>query len=74
MALNDLQCRHAKPIEKDYKLYDEKGLYLLVTKAGKKYWRFKYRYASKEKLLALGVYPEVTYKRALANVTKPEPS
>lgn len=64
MALTDLQCRRAKTLEKDYKLYDEKGLYLLVTKAGQKYWRFKYRYAGKEKLLALGVFPEVGYKRA----------
>ena len=42
----------------------EKGLYLLVGKKGSKYWRFKYRFARKEKVLALGVYPEVSLKEA----------
>lgn len=47
-----------------YKLADEKGLFLLVNPNGSKYWRLKYRIAGKEKLLALGVYPEVTLKQA----------
>lgn len=47
----------AKPAEKDYKLSDEKGLFLLVTSKNAKYWRLKYRFDSKEKLLAFGVYP-----------------
>lgn len=62
MALTDTAIRTAKPKDKPYKLGDEKGLFLLVhpQKDGKKcskYWRFKYRYGGKEKLLALGVYP-----------------
>ena len=64
MALTNIAVKKAPPKEKDYKLADEKGMYLLVTKAGSKYWRFKYRYANKEKLLALGVYPEVSLKAA----------
>lgn len=56
MARKDLQFRQAKPKEKPYKLSDEKGLYLLVNPNGSKYWRMKYRFAGKEKVLALGVY------------------
>jgi integrase len=58
MPLTDTAIRNAKAKEKPYKLSDEKGLYLLVNKAGK-YFRFDYRYAGKRKTLALGVYPDV---------------
>jgi integrase len=47
-----------------YKLSDEKGLFLLINANGAKYWRFKYYFAGKEKLLALGVYPEVKLAEA----------
>ncbi len=63
MSLKDTAIRNAKPKEKQYKLYDEKGLYLLVKKAGK-YFRFDYRYAGKRKTLALGVYPGVKLAEA----------
>lgn len=59
MALTDTAIRNAKPKEKAYKLYDEKGLFLQVTPSGGKWWRFKYQFNSKEKLLSLGTYPEV---------------
>lgn len=58
MALTDIKVKSAKPKDKDYKLFDGDGLFLLVTAKGHKYWRFKYRYDGKEKLLALGTYPE----------------
>lgn len=64
MALTDVACRKAQPKEKPYKLADSAGLFLLVTPAGGKYWRLKYRIAGKEKLLALGVYPETTLTEA----------
>lgn len=64
MALTDTTARNAKPAEKQFKLADEKGLFLLISPAGGKYWRMKYRYAAKEKTLALGVYPEVSLKEA----------
>ncbi|MBU2887467.1 integrase arm-type DNA-binding domain-containing protein [Gilvimarinus agarilyticus] len=64
MPLTACQVKSAEPREKDYKLYDEKGLLLLVKKSGAKYWRFKYRLAGKEKMLALGVFPEVTLAHA----------
>lgn len=60
MKLNARQVDAAKPKDKPYKLADGGGLYLLIKPNGGKYWRLKYRVAGKEKLLALGVYPEVT--------------
>jgi integrase len=64
MSLTDTFCKNAKPLDKPKKHYDEKGLYLEVMPNGSKYWRFKYRYANKEKRLALGVYPEISLKAA----------
>jgi integrase len=67
--LTDTQIRAAKARTKPIKLFDEKGLYLLVKPTGARLWRFKYRYPpkateNKEKLLALGSYPEVSLKLA----------
>lgn len=64
MPLTDTKAKQAKPKGKDYKLSDEKGLYLLVKRNSSKYWRMKYRFAGKEKSLALGVYPDVSLKHA----------
>ena len=47
-----------------YKLYDSEGLYLQVTPTGGKWWRLKYRFGGKEKLLSLGTYPEVSLSEA----------
>ena len=63
MLLNDVKIRNAKPEAKPYKLFDGDGMFLLIKSSGK-YWRFKYRFAGKEKLLALGVYPDVTLAEA----------
>ena len=65
MPLTDTATRQAKYTGKQQKLSDEKGLFLLVNQSGK-YWRLKYRFAGKEKTLALGVYPEVSLKEARA--------
>ncbi|CAE6864668.1 integrase arm-type DNA-binding domain-containing protein [Burkholderia sp. R-69980] len=59
MPLTDTAIRNTKPDTKPQKLFDGGGLFLLVTPAGQRYWRLKYRIAGKEKLLALGVYPDV---------------
>lgn len=64
MALTVLAAKNARPAERDYKLFDSNGLFLLVTKAGTRSWRFKYRYGSKEKLLTFGQYPEITLAAA----------
>jgi hypothetical protein len=53
MALSDAQVRSAKARDKNYKLYDADGLFVLVTIAGGKLWRFKYRFAGKEKVIDL---------------------
>ena len=62
--LTDAQVRKALPREKDYKLADEKGLYLFVTTKGFKSWRYKYRHAGKEHRLTFGAYPEVSLAQA----------
>ena len=62
--LTDAQARKALPGERDYKLADEKGLFLLVRPGGGKLWRYKYRIAGKEKLLSFGPYPEVKLSEA----------
>ncbi|MDD1626124.1 MAG: Arm DNA-binding domain-containing protein [Methylococcaceae bacterium] len=65
MALSDTTIKNAKPNpDKAYKLPDEKGMYLLINPNGSKYFRYKYRFAGKEKALALGVYPETSLKKA----------
>ncbi|MCC8997182.1 MAG: Arm DNA-binding domain-containing protein, partial [Nitrosomonas sp.] len=57
--LTDTTTRQAKPKDKPYKLSDSGGLYLLVNTTGK-YWRLNYRFAGKQKTLALGVYPTIS--------------
>lgn len=64
MALTDTAIRNAKPGDKPKKMYDERGLFLLVQPSGGKLWRLKYRYLGKEKKLSLGVYPDVSLKVA----------
>lgn len=64
MPLTDIKIRSAKPGPKAYKLFDSGGLYLEVSTTGGKYWRWKYRFAGKEKRLALGVYPDIGLKAA----------
>jgi integrase len=62
--LTDKQIRALAPQDKPYKVTDEKGLHLLVNPTGSKLWRFRYEISGKEKLLALGAYPEVTLVQA----------
>ena len=66
MKLNARQVETAKPKDKPYKMADGGGLYLLVKTNGSRYWRLKYRIDGKEKLLALGVYPDVSLADARA--------
>jgi integrase len=63
-SLTDAGARNAKPKDKPYKLAAGGGLYLEVMPNGSKCWRWKYRFGSKEKRLALGVYPEVSMSTA----------
>ena len=64
MALTDTGIRAAKPREREYKLADSGGLYLLVTPSGGRLWRLKYRVLGIERKLALGKYPAMTLVEA----------
>ncbi|MCL8380653.1 Arm DNA-binding domain-containing protein [Xanthobacter aminoxidans] len=66
MPLTDTAIRAAKAGDKPYKLADGGGLYLLVNPTGSRLWRLKYRIEGKEKLLAIGPYPDVTLAKARA--------
>ena len=64
MPLTDVSVRTAKATDKPAKLFDERGLFLLVSPSGGKWWRLKYRFEGKEKLLSLGTYPDTPLKLA----------
>ncbi|MFJ5486045.1 tyrosine-type recombinase/integrase [Pectobacterium actinidiae] len=66
MALTDIKVRTAKPADKQYKLTDGNGMHLLIHPNGSKYWRLQYRFGGKQKMLALGVYPDVSLADARA--------
>jgi len=58
--LSEITIRTAKPKDRDYKLFDGGGLFLLVTPSGSKLWRLKYRLNGKERLISFGRYPEIS--------------
>jgi integrase len=60
MSLSETKIKGLKPGPKPHKVFDERGLYLLVTPKGGKLWRFKYRLHGREKLISLGQYPDVS--------------
>ncbi len=64
MMLTQAAIKALKPTERQYKVSDGGGLYLLVTPKGGQYWRYKYRYQRVEKLLALGTWPRTSLKEA----------
>lgn len=64
MSLTDLAIRSAKPKDKPYKMADGGNLFLLVQPNGSKWWRYAYRFGGKQKLLALGAYPETSLAEA----------
>jgi integrase len=58
--LSDAKLRALKPRERPYKVSDREGLFVLVSTNGSRLWRFAYRFGGKQKLLALGKYPDVS--------------
>jgi len=62
--LTELGIKKSKSSIKEKKLYDGKGLYLLLHTNGSKYWRVKYRFLSKEKVFSLGVWPNISLTEA----------
>jgi integrase len=64
MPLTDIQVRNLKPRDKAYKVSDFEGLFVLVKVNGSKLWQFKYRIDGKERLLSIGIYPEISLAQA----------
>jgi integrase len=64
MRLTDISVKNAAPRAKTYKLTDGQGLIALVNPNGSKWWRLRYRFGGREKMLALGTYPEVSLREA----------
>jgi integrase len=60
MALTDTEIKRSRPGDKPYRLADGRGLFLQITPTGGKLWRWKYRFEGKEKLMAMGQYPDVS--------------
>ena len=79
--LTNTEIKKAKATEKEYKLYDGRGLHLLVVPSGGKRWKLKYTFQSKSKTLSLGVYPDLSlldarelrekYRKDIANGIDP---
>jgi integrase len=64
IPLTEIQIKNAKAADKEYKMFDGHGLYLLVKTDGSKHWRYKYRFAGVDKLTSLGKYPQVSLLQA----------
>ena len=64
MPLTDAAVRNAKPKESPYSVADGAGLSLLVQPSGGKWWRFRYRFFDKQKMLSLGTYPDIGLREA----------
>ncbi|CCJ71856.1 Integrase [Cronobacter condimenti 1330] len=64
MALTDMTVRNAKPKDKAYKLTDSIGLFLFISPAGSKLWRFRYRFENKEQTFCMSPYPEISLSEA----------
>lgn len=62
--LSEARIRASRPKDRPYKVFDERGLFMVVTPSGGRLWRFRYRMGGVEKLLTLGAYPDVSLKRA----------
>jgi integrase len=64
MRLSTAKIQNSPPQKKAVRLFDGRGLYLEIAPTGSRWWRFKYRFAGKEKRISLGVYPDVGLKKA----------
>ena len=62
--LTELSIKQAKPKEKQYKLTDGEGMYLRVYPNGYKYWQLQFRFDGKQKILSVGVWPNISLKEA----------
>ncbi|MDD5461952.1 MAG: integrase arm-type DNA-binding domain-containing protein [Methylococcales bacterium] len=65
--LKDVTIRNTKPTDKDQRLNDGDGLYILIKPTGAKWWRFDYTFSGKRKTLSLGTYPDTSLTLARTN-------
>lgn len=56
-SLTESKCKAAKPKDKPYKMFDGHGLYLYVSTAGGRSWRWTYRLDGKPQTHTIGAYP-----------------
>jgi len=70
MPLTNTAINAAKPRQKQYRLTDGQGMYLLIKTSGKKYWRLDYILHGKRKTFAMGSYPAISLKKARAQRDK----
>ena len=63
-GLTDTKIKNATPGDRQYKIYDSRGLFMIIAPSGGKWWRFKYRIDGKQKQLSLGTYPDVSLAKA----------
>jgi hypothetical protein len=70
MPLTNTAINAAKPKQKQYRLTDGQGMYLLIKPSGKKYWRLDYILHGKRKTFAIGSYPAISLKKARAQRDK----
>src|SRR5271156_6641663 len=64
MRLTDISVKNAAPRARTYKLTDGGGLVALVNPSGSKWWRLRYRFGGREKMVSLGTYPDVSLRQA----------
>jgi integrase len=64
IMLSDVEVKGLKPKDRTHRKSDGKNLYIEVRPNGHKYWRLAYRYGGKQKIYALGVYPEISLREA----------
>ena len=62
--LTELSIKNSKARNKQYKITDGEGMYLRIFPNGSKYWQLQYWSEGKQKVLSLGVWPEVSLKQA----------
>jgi hypothetical protein len=63
-TLTEQAVQEAQPLRRPWKVSDGGGLYLLIAPTGGRYWRYNYRFAGKQKTVALGIYPDVPLEKA----------
>ena len=64
--LTRLKIESIQPPPRTIRLFDGRGLYIEFSPSGGRWWRFKYRFAGKERRISLGIYPDVGIKEARA--------